>query len=144
MLSPKGKNASEPRQTLCVLCQPCLLFFLGEHFRLYLECILPCTFCQHVHIFIRNVHVNCIVTIRTANTVYELQAHNLGMLTQPPDVCLIAGKTCAVDTGLLSGTDTDCLTVLNIAYGVRLGILQRNQGNQQIVSDTFPEFPCCR
>ena len=34
------------------------------------------------------------------------------------DICLVSGKTCTVNTALLSGTDTDSLTVLDVAYRV--------------------------
>ena len=37
-----------------------------------------------------------------------------------------------MDTGLLSCANTDCLTILDIAYGVGLGIFQRNQRDQQV------------
>ena len=37
-----------------------------------------------------------------------------------------------MDAALLSGTDTDSLSVLDVADGVRLGVLQRDEGDNQV------------
>ena len=52
------------------------------------------------------------------DTVYKLQIQNLWCLTEIPVICLLSGKSCTMYTGLLSGTDTDCLSVLYIAYRI--------------------------
>ena len=62
------------------------------------------------------------------------------MLPQPPDICLISGKTGAVDSRLLSSADTDCLTILDIANRVGLGILQCDQRNHQITLIILRDF----
>ena len=62
------------------------------------------------------------------------------MLTQPPDISLVSGQTGTVDSGLLSGADTDCLTVLYIAYRIGLCIFQRNQRNQKVSSICLRNF----
>ena len=59
------------------------------------------------------------------------------MLPQPPDICLVPSQSGAVDSGLLSSTDTDCLTILDIADRIRLGIFQGNQRNQQVMLLVF-------
>ena len=45
-----------------------------------------------------------------------------------------------MDTGLLSGTDADGLTVLDIAYGIGLGILQSDQGDLHIDQGTLRDL----
>ena len=54
------------------------------------------------------------------------------MLSEPPDISLVTCKSCAVDPGLLSGTDTDALSVLNIADGVTLSVLESDKGDKKI------------
>ena len=54
------------------------------------------------------------------------------MLAQPPDVGLVAGKTGAMNTALLSGTDADGLTVLDIAHGIALGVFQGDQTDDEV------------
>ena len=65
-----------------------------------------------------DVDINCIVTVCTSKRIYKLQIQNLWCLTEIPVICLLSGKSCTMYTGLLSGTDTDCLSVLHIAYRV--------------------------
>ena len=45
-----------------------------------------------------------------------------------------------MDTGLLSGTDADSLTVLDIAYGIGLGILQSDQCDLHIDQGTLRDL----
>ena len=37
-----------------------------------------------------------------------------------------------MDTGLLSCSDSDRLSAFGVAYGIGLGIFQRDQGNDQV------------
>ena len=62
------------------------------------------------------------------------------MLTQEPGVCLGACQTSAVDTALLTGTHADCLTVISKANGVRLGVLQGDQGYDQVDLSILRQF----
>ena len=61
------------------------------------------------------------------------------MLAQPPDVGLLTSQTGAVDAALLTSTDTDGLTVLHVAYRVRLCVLQGDEGNNQVATCLFGE-----
>lgn len=54
------------------------------------------------------------------------------MLAQPPVVTLVSSKTSAVNAGLLSGTETDDLSVLGIADGVGLGVLKGDGSDGQV------------
>ena len=104
------------------LIQPCSLFFSGEYRGLHLEDGLPYAVCKYVLVLIAHVNVNSVVSVGSAKAVYKLQTQHLGRLTQEPVVSLAAGKSGTVDTGLLTGTDTDGLTVLYVANRVGLGV----------------------
>ena len=54
------------------------------------------------------------------------------MLAQPPDIGLVTSQTGTVNAALLSGTDTDGLSVLDVANRVRLRIFQRDEGDNQV------------
>ena len=54
------------------------------------------------------------------------------MLPEPPVVGLVARQTRAVDAALLARADADALTILHIAYGVGLGVLEGDHGNRQV------------
>ena len=81
---------------------------------------------------LRDIHIDGVVAVGTADTIDEGQVHHFRMLAQPPDVGLVTCQTGAVDTALLTGTDTDGLTVLHVADRVRLRILQGDQGDDQV------------
>ena len=119
---------------------PFLLFLQSEHFRLLRKELLPYAVGKHVVVVFRNVNVNGIVTVGTTNSLHKRQGHHLRMLTEPPDVGLLTGKTGAVNAALLSGTNADGLAVLDIAYRVRLCILQGNQRNHQVATGGLREI----
>ena len=54
------------------------------------------------------------------------------MLAQPPDVGLVACQTSTVDTALLTSTDANGLSVLDVADTVRLRIFQGDEGDNQV------------
>ena len=54
-----------------------------------------------------------------------------------PGVGLAAGKARAVDTGLLPRADADGLPVHRVAHGVRLGVFQRDERNEQVAARTL-------
>ena len=100
-----------------VLLEPLLLLFLCKYFGLNLEELLPSALGKNVVVLIGDIDIDSVVSVRSSDTVYELKSHDLGVLTEPPDICLVTCKSCAVDTGLLSCTDTDSLTGLYVAMG---------------------------
>lgn len=65
-----------------------------------------------------------IVLSRSARRIffYPWQVHYFRVLAQIPDVSLVACQSGAMDTALLSGTDTDSLTVFHITYRITLCI----------------------
>lgn len=52
---------------------------------------------QHVVMLLTDVHVNGVVAVRTADALLKRQIQHLLVLTQIPDVRLVARKTRAVD-----------------------------------------------
>ena len=90
-------------------------FFTGQYFRLFGKELLPYTVSQHIIMIITDIDVNGIVTVCAADLFYPWQIQYLWMLTKIPDVGLIACQSCTVDTALLTGTDTDGLSVLDVA-----------------------------
>ena len=115
-----------------VLCNPSLLLLAGQWLRLLCEELLPNAILQYVFPLIRDVDIDGVVTVCTANLLLERQVHHLRTLAQPPLVCLGTCKAGTVDTALLTGTDTDSLTILYVAYRVTLSILQGDERDNQI------------
>ena len=62
------------------------------------------------------------------------------MLTQEPGISLGTCQTDTVDSGLLAGADTDGLAVISEADGVGLGILQRNQRDDEVDFGIIGQF----
>ena len=117
---------------ISVLGKPRLLLFDRKRLRLLLEQGLPNSVAEYILIFVRHIDIDGVVSVRTADTVNELKAHDLGILSHPPVVSLGTCKPCAVDPGLLAGTDTDSLSVLNIADGVTLSVLESDQRDEKV------------
>ena len=109
------------------LIQPCPFFFAGEYVWFYFEDLFPCTVSQHIHILFTDIDINGIVTLRSADGIKELQPKNLWRLAKEPVVCLLSCQAGTVYAGLLSGTDSDGLSIFDIADGVGLCIFQDDQ-----------------
>ena len=114
-------------------CNPSLLFFSSQHFRLNLKGLLPYALSQNIFIFVGDVNVDGVVAVGTTDVINELETQHFGMLTEHPVISLAACQTGAVNTALLAGTNTDGLATLDVAHRVGLGILQGDQGQQQVV-----------
>ena len=130
----EGEEGIATETYIGVLSQPLLHFLLGERFGTLGEELLPFAIAQNILALGTDVDINGVVAVGTTDTGYEGEVHHLGMLTQPPDVGLIASQTGAMDTALLTGTDTDGLTVLNIADAIALCVFQCNQCDYQVTT----------
>ena len=135
----EGEEGIATKTYVGVLCQPLLHLLLGERFGAFGEELLPLAIAQNVLALGTDVDINSIVAVGTTDTGNEGKVHHLGVLTKPPDVGLVASQTGAMDTALLTGTNTDGLTILNIAYAIALGVLQRNEGDNQVTSGLLGE-----
>ena len=116
----------------CVLCNPCFLLLTCQRLRLLSEELLPNTILKNVFPFVRDIYVDGIVTVCTADLLLERQVHDFRALAQPPFVSLATSQTSTVDTALLTGTDTDSLSVLHIAYRVTLCIFQCDERYDEV------------
>ena len=118
----KREERIRSKRYLCVLIQPCPLLLCGKHRRLFCKNILPCAFCQHIHVILANIEVNGVVPVCALDARLKRKGKYLRRLTQPPVVRLGTGKSRAVDSGLLPRSDTDRLTALDIAHGIGLRV----------------------
>ena len=59
------------------------------------------------------------------------------MLAEPPVICFRAGKPCAVDPALLSSAYADSLTSADIADGIRLGVFESDERDEQVANGVF-------
>ena len=112
--------------------QPGPLFLVGQGLGTLREVVLPDTLGADILLVAVDVAVDDVVTAGTAQISPEGQVQGLGVLAQEPGIGFAAGKADAVDSGLLTGTDTDGLAVISKADGVRLGVLQGNERNDQV------------
>ena len=117
-----------------VLGEPLTTLFCGERLWLLGEEHLPSTVAQHVFPLVRDIHVDGVVAVGATYAWLEGKRHHLRALPHPPCVGLAASQTGAVDTALLSGADTDGLTILDVAYRVALGIFQGDEGDDQVTA----------
>ena len=122
------------------LVQPCALFFSRKDSRLYLETGLPYALGQHIFVFITHVNIDGIVSVCASKAVYKLQSKHLGRLTQPPVIRFLSCQSRAVDTGLLTCTNTDRLSAFYIANRIGLGIFQGDQRDLHIDQRLFGHF----
>ena len=128
----KGEEGIAAEAYACILGYPGLLLLTAEWFWLLCEELLPFAICQDIHIVVADIDIDCVVSVGTTNAWDEGQGHHLRVLTQPPDVCLVACQTGAVNAALLTCADTDGLTVFDVANAVALRIFEGNQGNDEV------------
>ena len=67
----------------------------------------------------------------------ELHVHDLGVHAQGPGAKLAAGELDAIDARLLTGTDTNHHTVLGVADGIGLGVLDADGREDKIADGLF-------
>ena len=128
----EGEESVGAQTYVGVLGNPFFLLSTGEDSRLLGEELLPCAFAQYIVVLFAEVDVDGVVAVGTADTRFERKVENLRALAQPPLIGLVAGETCAVDAALLTGSDADSLSVLDIADAVALCIFQCDEGNLQV------------
>ena len=118
MLSPNGKNASDPSATPVSLSSHALFSSLvntsGFSVKIFSQVPSASTSIYSSPIY------RSIALSRSARLIPSLNGRckYFRALSQPPVICLLSCKTGTVDTGLLSGSDSDCLSVFYIAYRI--------------------------
>lgn len=77
----EGEECITSQSHILHFVQPCSLFLSGKYRRLHLENTFPGAVCQNIHVFITHVNINGIVTVGSAQAVYELKSEYLRRLT---------------------------------------------------------------
>ncbi len=77
---------------------------------------------QNIFVVIADIYVDCIIAVGTTDLFDPGQVHYFRMLAEIPDVGFVSGQTGTMDTALLTGTDTDSLSVFCIADRITLRI----------------------
>ena len=130
----EGEEGVTAQTYALVLRYPGCLLLTRQRLGALGEELLPGAIGQHIVVVVGDIDVNGIVAVSTADAGHERQGHHLRMLAQPPDVSLLTGQTCAMDAALLSGTDADSLTILDIAHRIGLRVLERDKRNHQVAT----------
>lgn len=128
----EGEESIRSQGHARVLGDPCLALLAGQWFGLLGEELLPCAVAEDVLGLVADIEVDAVVAVCTANLLLEWQVHDLRVLAQPPFVSLASCQSGAVDAALLTSSDTDGLSVLDVADGVALRIFQRDEGDDQV------------
>ena len=136
----EGEEGIAAKTDASVLGYPGLLLLAAEGFGLLRKELLPFALCKDIHVVVADIDVNRIVAVCTANTWDEGQRHHLGILAEPPDVGLAASQTRAMDTALLTSSDADGLTVLDVADAVALRIFEGDEGNDKVATGSLREI----
>ena len=103
---------------ISIACKPFLLFLCCKYRWFLCEYSLPVI--ENIFILITYIKVNCIISVSTAYTILKWKIKDLWILAQIPVICLLSCKSCTMDSWLLSCSDTNCLSILYIAYSCLL------------------------
>src|SRR5699024_2421268 len=114
------------------LIQPFPLLFSGKYGRLLRKDLLPGSVSEHILVLFPDVDVNGVVSLSSLDILSKRQGEHLRALTEEPVVRFLPCQAGAVYSGLLTGAHTDRLSVLYIAYGIGLSVLQDDQGDLHI------------
>ena len=118
----EGEKGVGPKRDAGGGCQPVLFFFAGKNRRFFRKNALPGAVREDIVIFVAQVYVDRVVAVRASHGVLKRQAKRRGTLPQIPAISFISGEAGAMDARLLSRADTDRLSVLRVANGIRLGV----------------------
>ena len=129
---PKGEEGITAQGHAGHAGEPLPALLPGELLGLLGEELLPGAIPEHIHALVADVDVDRVVPVGPADARLKGQLQHLGALAQVPVVGLVAGQAGAVDAALLAGPHADGLAVLHIAHRVGLGVLQRDEGDNQI------------
>lgn len=114
----KGEESIGPQGNILVLGNPRPTFFPRHAFRLFCKERFPDSVSKDVIIVVGKIDINSIIPDRLRRIRLKGQAERFRGLTEPPFIGLVASKARTVDAGLLSGTDADGLSVLDVADGI--------------------------
>ena len=135
----KGEEGVAAKCHTSVAGNPLLFLLTAQWLGAGGEELLPCALAQYVVVIIADIHVDGVVAVGTADAIDKWKTHHFRVLAKPPDVGLVACEACAMDAALLSGTDSDGLSVFHIAYAVALCVFQRNQRDDEVAAGFIGE-----
>ena len=130
----EGEERVGAESHIGISVEPCPLLLCSKYSGLLCEECFPLAVRKNIHVILAHVQVDGVVSVGSADALLEGKSEHLGRLAQIPVVGLAAGKSRAVDPGLLSGADADSLSALYIAYGVGLCVLKSDQRDRHIVA----------
>jgi len=76
--------------------------------------------------------IDSVALVGALGSLLPLELEDPRVLSRPPVVGLVTSKTGAVNARLLTGSESDDLTVLGVTDGVGLGVLERNGSDDQV------------
>ena len=121
-------------------CKECFCFFVGKRFGLLGEVFLPVAVCTNVLFVFVDVTVDYVIAVGASEFRFERKVKNFFVLTEEPGICFGTCKAGAVDSGLLTCANTDCLSVNCIANGVGLGIFKGDKSNDEVALCSFEKL----
>ena len=130
----EGEECVGTKSNIRISIEPCSLFLCGEDCGLLSKECFPLAVSKHVHIVLAHVQIDRVVSVRSADPFFKGKAQNLRRLAEIPVVRFASRKSCAVNSGLLSCADTDCLTAFYITDRVGLCILKGDQSDRHIIA----------
>ena len=116
----------------CYLREISFLLLTCERLGAGLEILLPYVVAEYVLIVIGDIYVYYVISVGSTQRIEERQVKHLVMLTKMPYISLASGKSCAVNSRLLTCAYADSLTVNGKAYGVGLCVFESNKRNDKI------------
>ena len=128
----EGEESVRTKANTGHLAEVGLLFLGGQRLRLAGEGLCPYVITDDILRGIADVNINGVVAVGLCHIVAEGQIQHLVHVAQLPVVGLLTGQTGAVDAALLACAHADGLTIIGIAHAVGLGVLQSNQGNDEV------------
>ena len=124
----EGEEGIGAKADIGQFVEPLALFILGERFGTLGKELLPLAVAQHVVVLWPQIDVDGVVAVCSSDTLDEWQFQHTRMLTKPPAVGLVTSQSGAVDATLLPGTDAYGLSLLDVADGVGLRVLDAPRG----------------
>ena len=105
---------------------------LSQQFRVLFEISFPL---REVHFFANcsiDINVNQVGHFGSLDSLFECEGQNFWVMPEPPVINLLSSQSGTMDSRLLTGPDSDNLTILRIAYRIGLGVFKSNGREDQV------------
>ena len=117
---------------LIQLLPPLLPLFFTQRLRDTFEKTFPARLLGTLEDLAADVEVDGVRLVRALSTFFEREGKDLWMMPEPPQVGFRSGQAGAVDTRLLSGSDSNDRPTVCVRDAVRLRVLEGERGNDQV------------